>query len=61
LNSCFPKRLAHIGAASQSYQLPPVADLLRQLSSFKFHPFLKLSTLDLRLSTQYHASRHHCP
>jgi hypothetical protein len=33
LNSGFPKPLAPIGAASQSYQLPPVADLLRQVSS----------------------------
>ena len=29
LNSGFPKPLAPTGAASQSYQLPPVADLLR--------------------------------
>ena len=32
LNSGFPKPLAPIGAASQSYQLPPVADLLRLIS-----------------------------
>jgi len=50
LNSGFPKPLASMEAASQSYQLPPVADLLRQStaplpsvlvhpSSFTIHPF----------------------
>ena len=33
LNSGFPKPLAPTGAASQSYQLPPVADLLRRGST----------------------------
>ena len=36
LNSGFPKPLAPTGAASQSYQLPPVADLLRLSSILIF-------------------------
>jgi hypothetical protein len=35
LNSGFPKPLASMEAASQSYQLPPVADLLRQVSGLR--------------------------
>ena len=50
LNSGFPKPLAPKGTASQSYQLPPVADLLRPTSCFPpFRPDNPLETARIRI------------
>jgi len=55
LNSGFPKPLAPTGAASQSYHLPPVADLLRLREKCSFNPLPKTPRRGFRTSIPPHA------